>query len=72
MAARSSSSLWTAEDVMNMVCDEDNLEDGDGETFFPGSDDELDLYEEAVWGDSESDDSASEMGTEDKNRLVFV
>ena len=61
MAEGSSKAFFRAEEVVDMLSDEENEDSDDfehdiGETFFPGSDEDIGLYEETI----ENSDSDSE------------
>lgn len=61
--AEASSSLYNVEQVLNLLEEDPHDDDEFDEVFFPGSDDELGLFEDDEDGsDSGSDDDSNDDG----------
>ena len=61
--AEASSSLYSVEQVLNLLEEDPDDDEEFDEVFFPGSDDELGLFEDDVDGsDSGSDDDSNDEG----------
>ena len=74
MCEDSSAPLYTAEDVVHLLTEDDDeqLDDIDYEPFYPGSDDEFGFLEEVVGDESDVDNDDDGIDLYDDMRFVCM